>query len=303
MGRAWMLGLMVLCMGAPAIAAKSHQLDHSVKDGRNDTTLQFSWQLPGHDKDSVTAVVSTEEVDADKAIKRHLQVEDMFEVQAKAARQAVRSRKNVDATVKQGPTGVRVEVKGPPKAAQAAMEEAEAAMEASQQQWLAEHQVFELQPGVLSYDHAAVVVERTHAVAPVAAALREGTTTPRAFLSRTLGFTQSIPYQKARRRSDSGFQRPLALLARNKGDCDGKSTLFLSLVRAELPDVPLIMVYLPGHALVGLGITPEDGDRSFTVAGQTYVFAEPVGPGALPLGQVAPTNIDALDQAFFRAVP
>ena len=158
------------------------------------------------------------------------------------------------------------------------MAAAQEAMEKRQARWMVENEVFEFDKGMLSYDHARIAAARAKAVAPVAAALRKGTRSDREFVERTLRFTQSIPYQKGKRGQDSGFQRPLALLARNKGDCDGKSALFLALIRAELPNVPLAMVYVPGHALVGVGIKPQKGDRTFRMDGRTYVMAEPSAP-------------------------
>ena len=122
-------------------------------------------------------------------------------------------------------------------------------------------------------------------------------------VARALAFTQAIPYQKGRRGADAGFQHPLALVARNKGDCDGKSALFLALVRAELPALPLAMVYVPGHALVGVGLPPKPGDRTFQHRGTEYVYAEPVGPAAHPLGSPAKANRRAGKRGVIRLVP
>ena len=50
------------------------------------------------------------------------------------------------------------------------------------------------------------------------------------------------------------------------------------------------MIYVPEHALVGVGLPAEGDDRTFKADGLTYVYAEPVGPAAYPLGQTAPAN-------------
>jgi len=305
MARIWMAGFLAvgMALGVPAWAGNAKQVSHSIEEGPSETTLHFAWQGAGTGKESISVVVSTAEIEADKEVKRKIQLKDLYDELAKAARQSGKKRKQVKLTAKATPKGVQLGASGPRKAAKAAMAEAQDAMEARRQSWMVENQVFEVESGALSYDHVAVVADRTSAVAPVASALREGTSSEREFIKRTLGFAQAIPYQKGKRGADSGFQRPMALMARNKGDCDGKAALFLALIHAELPDVPLAMVYIPGHALVGLGIPPKDGDKTFKHNGKTFVYAEPVGPGALPLGQVAPPNKRAVKRAMVRVVP
>lgn len=305
MVRLWTVGAVVVALAAarPAAGANVKQVEHTIKDGPTETTLQLAWRVQGGGADAVTAIVSSAEIAADKAVKRKVQFEDLYRAMAKAARRSAQHRQNVEVAARASAAGVQLSATGPPKAAKAALADAQAAMDQRRATWMAENQVFEPEPGKLSYDHAAVIIARTDAVAPVAAALRSGTDSDRAFIDRALTFSQSIPYQKGRRGADTGFQRPLALLARNKGDCDGKAALFLSLVRAELPDLQLAMVYIPGHALVGLGLPAEPGDVTFTIDGVSYVYAEPVGPAAVPLGQTAPENRKAAKRGHVRVVP
>jgi hypothetical protein len=300
----WMFGVFSfgLMAGGPVWAQNAKQLGHTAEEGATDTTLTFAWRSPSGGKDTLSVVVSTAEVAADKAVKRKIQLQDLYVEMAKAARKSGKTRKKVQLTAKAGPGGVQLGAQGPAKAAKAAMAEAQTAMEQRRQEWLVENQVFEVKPGSLSHDHVAVVADRAAAVAPVAAALRAGTASDREFVARALAFSQAIPYQKNKRGTDTGFQRPMALLARNKGDCDGKSALFLSLVRAELPAVPLAMIYVPGHALTGVGLPPEEGDKSFTADGVTFIYAEPVGPLAAPLGQTAPANKRAGKSGTVRIV-
>jgi hypothetical protein len=299
------LMLVAALTGAPALAGapNARQMSHSADEGIRKTTLQFTWKGGGGGKDGLKARVLTSEIDSDKAIKREIQLIDLHKAMARAARKSAKAHPSV--TLKATPSKSRVELQatGPRSSMKAAMRDAQDAMERRQAQWMTENQVFEIEPGGLSYDHARIAAARADAVAPVAAALREGTGSKRAFISRALRFSQSIPYQKGRRGQDTGFQRPLALLARNKGDCDGKSALFLALLKAELPNTPLAMVYVPGHALVGVGIKPERGDQTFRYKGETYVMAEPVGPAAFPLGTTARENRRAAKQGKVRVVP
>jgi hypothetical protein len=291
--------------GAPAMAGtpNAKQLSHSANEGVRKTTLSFAWKGGGGGKDDIRAKVLTSEIEADKDIKRKIQLLELHKAMAKAARKSAQAYPDVQLTATPSKQGVQLSATGPRSQNRKALNEAKAAMERRQASWMKEHEVFEIAPDSLSYDHARIAARRSEAVAPVAAALAEGTDSQREFVSRALRFSQSIPYQKGKRGQDSGFQRPLALLARNKGDCDGKSALFLSILRAEMPKVPLAMVYVPGHALVGVGIKPEKGDQTFRYQGKTYVLAEPVGPGAFPLGKAAPENKRAAKQGVIRVVP
>jgi len=285
-----------------ALAENARQLEHSADEGVEETVVTMAWKT-ADGRDRISFSLSTAEVMADKSVKRKVQLEALYVAMAKAARRSALGHKKVELTARVSPGGVQLGAKGPPKAAKAAMADAQDAMAQAKVDWLAENRVFEAASGGLSYDHARIVAERASAVAPVGAALREGTSTDREFIERALRFTQSIPYQVGKKGRDTGFQRPLALVVRNKGDCDGKAVLFLAIVHAELPDLPLAMIYVPGHALVGVGLPAQGGDKAFDSAGQTYIYAEPVGPGVAPLGQTAPENKRAGKTGKVRPVP
>ena len=286
-------------------SGNARQLHHAAVEANRNTDLTMEWRVPGQGRDTVTASLETAEINADKSVKRAVQLSDLYVVMAKAARRSAQGRERVKLTAKATRAGVQLRVTGAPSrgAAKAALADAQAAMDAARLRWMQDHRVMEVVPGALSYDHARIVAERADAIAPLAAALRAGTSSKREFVARALAFTQAIPYQKGRRGADAGFQHPLALVARNKGDCDGKSALFLALVRAELPSLPLAMVYVPGHALVGVGLPPKPGDRTFQHRGTEYVYAEPVGPAAHPLGSPAKANRRAGKRGVIRPVP
>ena len=149
--------------------------------------------------------------------------------------------------------------------------------------YLAEHGYTRLGDAIVA-DHARHVDEYADDVAPVVAALGGPTDDPREFASTALAYVQSIPYQ-SRAKVSNAYRRPLLVLARNKGDCDSKSTLFLALMHSAYPNIPLTMVYIPGHAFAGLGIEPQRGDITFRKRGLTWVVAEPVGPAMFAVGK------------------
>ena len=302
------LGLWLTLWFSTAAAAprgNAVQARHAATADGGQTRYSMAWKAPPKGRDEVQALLSTAEIEADKSVKRMVQLVDLHAAMAAAARASAKDRGRVKVMAKGTKEGVQLRVTGAPskKAAKAALAGAQRAMSAAQAAWMKDNRVMEVQPGVLSYDHALVVAERARAVAPLAAALREGTTTDRAFVARALSFVQAIPYQRGKRGKDAGFQHPLALLTRNKGDCDGKAALFLALLRAELPELPIAMVYVPGHALVGVGLPSRQGDATFKHNGKVFVFAEPVGPAAHPLGSADKKSRKSARRGQVRSVP
>lgn len=120
-----------------------------------------------------------------------------------------------------------------------------------------------------------------------------------------LSFFQSIPYDTLQDRNTSngsGFATPIELLTQNRGDCDTKTAAFASILRTMYYRIPMIMVFIPGHAFVGLATPPQPGDETLKVKGRTYVLSEPVGPAIMPLGTLGPNSAKKLRENDYRAV-
>ncbi|WP_019027220.1 hypothetical protein [Colwellia piezophila] len=119
-----------------------------------------------------------------------------------------------------------------------------------------------------------------------------------------LGFVQSIPYSTLESRltsSGAGFNPPLQLLWENQGDCDSKMTLTATLLRALMPRIKMVFVYIDGHAFIGINISGEVGEVTIEHQGVNYLLAEPTGPALLPLGKLAPESELAINQGHYIA--
>lgn len=142
-------------------------------------------------------------------------------------------------------------------------------------------------------DHARYVDAYTRVLVPLSQAIYEKVqqqSDARRYLNLLLGWVQTIPYDTLEDRtqhSGAGFNPPARLLNLNLGDCDSKSVLSAAIIRAFLPDTPLVMVLLPNHALLGIALKPDEGEQSIEYDGETYVLFEPTGPALLPFGEVA----------------
>lgn len=125
---------------------------------------------------------------------------------------------------------------------------------------------------------------------------------PRARINTVLSFLQALPYDTLDDRTTSngaGFVTPIQLLTQNKGDCDSKAVAMASILRNLYPKLRIVMIYIPGHAFVGLKMDPEPNDVALKIGKHKFVLAEPVGPARVPLGQIAPDSYAKLKQYEF----
>ena len=119
-----------------------------------------------------------------------------------------------------------------------------------------------------------------------------------------LSFVQSIPYNTLESRlssSGAGFNPPLQGLWENQGDCDSKMTLTAALLRALMPRIEMALVYIDGHAFIGINIPGQSGEVTIEHNKIRYLLAEPTGPAVLPLGTLAPESELAINQGHYIA--
>lgn len=117
-----------------------------------------------------------------------------------------------------------------------------------------------------------------------------------------LSFVQSIPYSTLESRvtsSGAGFNPPAKLLWENQGDCDSKMALTATILRALMPRINMAMLYIDGHAFIGIAIPAASDEVSIEYQGVNYLLAEPTGPALYKLGSLAPESELAIDQGRY----
>ena len=148
-------------------------------------------------------------------------------------------------------------------------------------------------------DHIRHIEEYTDELQPLVQALGGPTKDPRVFGNKALAFVQSIPYEKRALIKDR-YRRPLSLIGRNKGDCDSKTVLYLSMMKAAYPDMSVGVVYIKGHAFGALELDSKKGDKIVRKDGIKYVAVEPVGPKMSRIGKVGPKSRRSLAVKRYR---
>ncbi|MFT2089834.1 hypothetical protein [Paraglaciecola sp. 2405UD69-4] len=145
-------------------------------------------------------------------------------------------------------------------------------------------------------DHIRYINENKLALMPIAQAIYKmvpENSEPRVYINLLLSWVQSIPYDELQDRMTSngaGYLPPLSVIANNIGDCDSKSVLMASLIRALLPNVEMVMVYLPNHALLGVKLPLSPSEKTYEIDGVGYTLMEPTGPAKIPLSNISNTS-------------
>ncbi len=268
-----------------ALTAAAEQRGFEATEGRREWTFDVKWTDEEGERQRAQFALPAAAVQADIDTPLRFQRSDAAKHAARAVRQYGNTLPNVKVKAKvSGKGALSISVKAPRRSrAKEVLARAGEIRDEAMDAWLVEHGYTRMGDAIVA-DHPRHVAEYADDVAPLVAALGGPTEDPRQFAATALGYVQSIPYQ-SRAKVSNAYRRPLLVVARNKGDCDSKSTLFLALMRSAYPDLPLAIAYIPGHAFTGLGIEPQRGDLTFRDDGQTWVVAEPVGPAMFAVGE------------------
>lgn len=289
------------------------QLDYHLEKASTEWSFSYDWKDAKKARNHAEFQLPATAMEADQAIPVNPRMQQLLDVEVQAAQDYGATLKGIKLKAWKEDNGIRMSVSSKTKsrkALKAALDGANDAVEAAADQWLAANGYMRVDENTIMVDYTRIVAEYVDDVAPVAAALGAGSVVPteeasvREYLVRALSFVQNIPFEARNKKGgDAGFRRPLSLLARNKGDCDGKSALFLALVRAALPDVKAGIVIIPGHAFVAVAIPPRKGDTTFKQDGVKYVAMEPVGPAVVRVGKVSSSSASRIRTGGYTFKP
>ncbi|MCC5854502.1 MAG: hypothetical protein JJU10_02325 [Idiomarina sp.] len=149
-----------------------------------------------------------------------------------------------------------------------------------------------IHPGLrgIAPDHPRIAAASRDVVEPISRAFFNslGGASPRQYIETIASFIQAIPYQELTNRMEShgqGYSPPARVIFDNRGDCDSKVTLMAAILRNLMPNLHIAIIYMPGHAMLGLAIEPEEDEQWIMHDGRKYLIVEPTGPAQLRLGE------------------
>lgn len=94
----------------------------------------------------------------------------------------------------------------------------------------------------------------------------------RGIAKHALSFVQSIPYSTTFQTKTTSLT-PMGVLLENKGDCDSKSSLLVTILNGM--GIESLLLDIPGHMMVGINLPINDGEAYFSGNdGKKYLIAE-----------------------------
>jgi hypothetical protein len=160
-------------------------------------------------------------------------------------------------------------------------------------------------------DHLRYARESMPALVPIAQSLYQqlpADSESRAYINLILSWIQSIPYNALQDRlvsNGSGYSSPVEVLLNNIGDCDSKTTLMAAMLRLLMPELSMVIIYLPDHALLGAILPHRSNEELLTINGSEYLLIEPTGPAMMSAGNVGKHSANGIASGMysFEVVP
>lgn len=160
-------------------------------------------------------------------------------------------------------------------------------------------------------DHVRFAAENIRVVLPAAQAIYEQLeqkSSTRSYVNLLLSWIQSIPYNTLEDRlvsNGSGYAPPSDVIANNIGDCDSKTVLAAALMRSLLPNLSMVIILTPTHALLGANLPRRENEATIEVDGLEYLLLEPTGPSLMPAGIIGEVSRYGIDSGLytFEKVP
>lgn len=154
-------------------------------------------------------------------------------------------------------------------------------------------------------DYQHFIADQTAIMLPISRALYEvinQNQSNREFADILLSWLQSIPYHALDDRSTfngSGYLPPTEVINNNTGDCDSKTVLAATILRAMYPRLSMAIIYLPGHALLGATIPHTEQESHIRIDDHDYLLLEPTGPALLKAGEIGADTQFHIDSGMY----
>lgn len=200
------------------------------------------------------------------------------------------SSRGVAVTLRSEGGKIQVSAQGPEQRMRVVAQELEGAVEDAKKRALRACGFMPAPDGSPMPDFSAAVRRCTARLQPLVTAILEcnDDRSYLAFASRTLSFVQSIPYVV----SPETLLMPAGVLRMDRGDCDDKTLLFLSLLKSCFPDIACAAVCIPEHCFAALPV--EVMPDRIRIQGRSWALCEPAGPAVTAIGKAGERTLKAV---------
>ena len=287
--------LFLLCNPQTSFAK---QISFQMVPNQEKTTFHYQWDTASKEELQVSFSLSNELLHKEEQYPIIVPMKQVLQVQRDAVNSWANKQAGVSIQAHLGANNtISIEVSGSDQALMSRKyQEALQIREQAEQQFLAANG-YQLIQSELLPNFEFLIQEYAKALAPIANKLQQPGDNLDAYAKRALSFVQNIPYDHSQKNL---FRRPISILKNNKGDCDSKTVLYLALIKAAYPNVPVAVVDITDHAFVLIGSRELDSKMEVEINGQIWVPIEPVGPGLSVIGELRPESLQDFQSGNFR---
>jgi hypothetical protein len=281
----------LLAMGG---GARAQQIDFKRESRSGDEKLAFRWRDSDKREFATGFTLTKDAIRQAEASFRDFSLTDMWRrVEADLRDETLKFGHDAQIDIKRVRTGLDWSVRtADRKSADALMQKLKERVAKSKNDYLRGHLRKQVDDRRIMVDFAGATSALQGPMMAVARAL--GATpniadSDRSRIALALGFFQEVPYAllEDNERQGGDFLPAPALLAQNRGDCDSKAVALAAVLRTYVPSRKLVVVTMPGHAILAADLPAEPGDQTIRAQGRQYVALEPAGPLLAPVGRVS----------------
>lgn len=290
--------VVILCLTLFPCHAKQLAFSRLEKD--NTIEFHYVWQDRAEKQHQLdVSFDKTQFFDAFRTFKLYRpEIANRYSVMAMRKQASQIDAREADIKVKQNANKISVSIRSRhPKSIPKWQKQFQQLQRSSFTQYLADNYYIEFENAMgetgIKPDHVKFARQSQDLLAPLIASFRqlsENSPDRRKTIELVLSWVQSIPYDLLEDRlnsNGSGFSPPNKLLADNKGDCDSKAVLTAALLHGLYPDMPMVFIFLPEHALLGVSLKHKKEESVFMHDQIAYFYLEPTGPALFELGQIS----------------
>lgn len=278
--------------------SNAKQISFSMTAEQDITQFHYQWDTASKEKHAVSFSLSNEILSTEDQYPITVPLKEVLQIQRDAVNEWAKNQSGVDVQAILGPNNtIAIEISGIDQSLMnRKYKEALQVRESAENQFLIQTG-YQMINSELLPNFERLIREYSKTLAPLAKGLKRPDDTVNSYAKRVLAFVQNIPYDESRKNL---FRRPISILKNNKGDCDSKTVLYLALIKAGYPNIPVAVVDITDHAFVLLGAKGLDTKMEVEIDGQVWVPVESVGPGLSPLGELRPESLQYFQSGNFR---
>ncbi len=273
--------------------AEAQQIDFKRASRSGDELLSFRWRDPEKREYTTAFTLTKDAIRQSETSFREFSLNAMWryleiDLRDEAEKFGQGTRINLSRTR----DGLHWTVQAPDqKTADVLMQKTKDRLARSEKDYLASHLRRRVDAHRIMVDFPAATAALQGPMAAVARALGatpEIANTDRARVALALAFFQEVPYAvlEDKERHGGDFLPAPALLFQNRGDCDSKAVALAAVLRTYAPSRKLVVVTMPGHAILAADLPAQPGDWTIQAKGRQYVALEAAGPALAPIGRV-----------------